>query len=172
VRAVYCSIDPATAILEVAVHTGFPVLDTVAHVLTAVNIAKLSSIHVVDPAYGGIRQAIATRCHRCVLCYKFLMNARSKYWEDIFWRDNGHCRYCAVDLTSTINHWASATVDHVIAVVAGGSDEMDNLVLSCNLCNNILSRASKLTTFEARKARVLEKRPDYESRYQFYVRKE
>lgn len=50
VRAVYCSIDPATAILEVAVHTGFPVLDTVAHVLTAVNIAERSSVHVVDPA--------------------------------------------------------------------------------------------------------------------------
>jgi RES domain-containing protein len=50
VRAVYCSIDPATAILEVAVHTGFPVLDTVAHVLTAVNIAEPSSVHVVDPA--------------------------------------------------------------------------------------------------------------------------
>jgi RES domain-containing protein len=50
VRAVYCSIDPATAILEVAVHTGFPVLDTVAHVLTAVNIAEPSSVRVVDPA--------------------------------------------------------------------------------------------------------------------------
>ena len=31
VRAVYCSLDPATAILEVAVHKGFRVLDTVAH---------------------------------------------------------------------------------------------------------------------------------------------
>ncbi|MFL5101793.1 MAG: RES family NAD+ phosphorylase, partial [Xanthobacteraceae bacterium] len=29
VRAVYCSIDPATAILEVAVHKGFRALDTV-----------------------------------------------------------------------------------------------------------------------------------------------
>uniref|UniRef100_UPI003F94965A RES family NAD+ phosphorylase n=1 Tax=Rhodoblastus sp. TaxID=1962975 RepID=UPI003F94965A len=34
VRAVYCSIDPATAILEVAVHTGFEALDSVPHVLT------------------------------------------------------------------------------------------------------------------------------------------
>jgi len=29
VRAVYCSFDPAPAILEVAVHKGFKVLDTV-----------------------------------------------------------------------------------------------------------------------------------------------
>jgi RES domain-containing protein len=50
VRAVYCSIDPSTAILEVAVHKGFRVLDTVAHVLTAVNILEPSSVHVVDPA--------------------------------------------------------------------------------------------------------------------------
>lgn len=50
VRAVYCSIDPATAILEVAVHTGFRALDTVPHVLTAVTIAEPASVHVVDPA--------------------------------------------------------------------------------------------------------------------------
>jgi RES domain-containing protein len=42
VRAVYCSIDPATAILEVAVHKGFRTLDTVPHVLTAID---------VDPAH-------------------------------------------------------------------------------------------------------------------------
>jgi RES domain-containing protein len=50
VRAVYCSIDPATAILEVAVHKGFRVLDMVAHVLTAVTIANPAAVHVVDPA--------------------------------------------------------------------------------------------------------------------------
>jgi RES domain-containing protein len=50
VRAVYCSIDPATAILEVAVHKGFKALDTVAHVLTAVTIADPAGVHVVDPA--------------------------------------------------------------------------------------------------------------------------
>jgi RES domain-containing protein len=49
VRAVYCSIDPATAILEVAVHKGFRTLDTVTHVLTAVTIPDPSTVHVVDP---------------------------------------------------------------------------------------------------------------------------
>jgi RES domain-containing protein len=37
-RAVYRSIDPATAILEVAVHKGLKALDIVPHVLTAVTI--------------------------------------------------------------------------------------------------------------------------------------
>jgi RES domain-containing protein len=50
VRAVYCSIDPSTAILEVAVHKGFHALDTVPHVLTATTIAEPSAVHVVDPA--------------------------------------------------------------------------------------------------------------------------
>jgi RES domain-containing protein len=48
-RAVYCSIDPSTAILEVAVHKGFRVLDTVAHVLTSVNISDVSSVHAINP---------------------------------------------------------------------------------------------------------------------------
>lgn len=49
-RAVYCSIDPATAILEVAVHKGFRALDTVPHVLTALTITDTAAIHVVRPA--------------------------------------------------------------------------------------------------------------------------
>jgi RES domain-containing protein len=50
IRAVYCSIDPATAILEVAVHKGFKTLDTVAHVLTAIDITEPSSVYVAQPA--------------------------------------------------------------------------------------------------------------------------
>lgn len=49
VRAVYCSIDPATAILEVAVHKGFRTLDTVPHVLTCATF-DAARAHVVDPA--------------------------------------------------------------------------------------------------------------------------
>jgi RES domain-containing protein len=47
VRAVYCSIDPATAILEVAVHKGFKVLDTVPHVITAARIPDVAEVHIV-----------------------------------------------------------------------------------------------------------------------------
>ncbi|WP_395708219.1 RES family NAD+ phosphorylase [Reyranella sp.] len=49
VRAVYCSVDPATAILEVAVHKGFRALDTVAHVLTALIVLDPAAVHVVHP---------------------------------------------------------------------------------------------------------------------------
>lgn len=49
VRAVYCSIDPSTSILEVAVHKDFKTLDTVAHVLSAATVTEISKVHVVDP---------------------------------------------------------------------------------------------------------------------------
>ena len=49
-RIVYCSVDPSTAILEVAVHKGFKALDTVPHVLTAAIVAEPASVHIVRPA--------------------------------------------------------------------------------------------------------------------------
>jgi RES domain-containing protein len=49
-RVVYCAMDPATAILEVAVHRGFDVLDTERHTLTWLKIADPSQIHVVNPS--------------------------------------------------------------------------------------------------------------------------
>jgi RES domain-containing protein len=45
-RAVYCCVDPATAILELAVHKGFAALDIVPHVLTAA--------HIPDPAIARV----------------------------------------------------------------------------------------------------------------------
>ena len=49
VRAVYCSLDPAIAILEVAAHQGFRTLDTTPHVLTALTVTDLSRVRVVEP---------------------------------------------------------------------------------------------------------------------------
>ena len=48
VRAVYCSLDPSTAILEVAVHKGFKALDAVPHVMTAIDVES-SAVRVVTP---------------------------------------------------------------------------------------------------------------------------
>ena len=49
VRAVYFSVDPGTAILEVAVHKGFKALDTIPHVMTAA-VINPSGVFVVEPA--------------------------------------------------------------------------------------------------------------------------
>lgn len=50
VRAVYGSLDPATAILEVAVHKGFAPLDTIPHILTQYRVHDPADVHVVQPA--------------------------------------------------------------------------------------------------------------------------
>jgi RES domain-containing protein len=48
-HAVYCALDPATAILEVAAHVGFDDLDLVPRVLTSLTVLAPASIHVVNP---------------------------------------------------------------------------------------------------------------------------
>lgn len=48
-RAVYGSLDPATTILEVAVHRGFKRMDTIAHCLTAFRILDPAAVFVVQP---------------------------------------------------------------------------------------------------------------------------
>jgi len=49
-RVVYCSFDPATTVLEAAVHKGFVVLDSVAHVITSLEIADPTAVKVVTAA--------------------------------------------------------------------------------------------------------------------------
>lgn len=48
-RIVYCSLDPATSILEVAVHKSFRTLDTVPHVMTSFQVEDPSQVFVVAP---------------------------------------------------------------------------------------------------------------------------
>jgi RES domain-containing protein len=50
VRVVYCSCDPSTTILEVAVHKGFEVLDTLPFVLISMSIANPALVKVVMPS--------------------------------------------------------------------------------------------------------------------------
>lgn len=48
VRVTYTSLDPATAILEVAVHKGFDALDTQPYVLTRARVLDAEDIYVLD----------------------------------------------------------------------------------------------------------------------------
>jgi RES domain-containing protein len=50
VPTVYASLDAATAILEVAVHKTFPVLDTVPHVITCFKLFDANDVLVVTAA--------------------------------------------------------------------------------------------------------------------------
>lgn len=48
-RVIYAALDPATSILEVAVHKGFKVLNTVAHDLISFNVTDPALVRVVQP---------------------------------------------------------------------------------------------------------------------------
>ena len=48
-RTVYCSLDPAAAILEVAVHKGFRALSLVPHVMTSFVIPASLAVKVIAP---------------------------------------------------------------------------------------------------------------------------
>ena len=49
VKAVYCSIDPSTCLVETAVHRGFTVLDTHPHILTSLEVPDTTGVRVVMP---------------------------------------------------------------------------------------------------------------------------
>ena len=49
-RVLYTSLDPSTAILEVAVHKGLRTLDVVAHTLIQIEVVRPKRVFKVDPA--------------------------------------------------------------------------------------------------------------------------
>ncbi len=49
-RIIYCALDPATAILEVAVHKTFRTLDTDPHTLTSGRLTNPALVRRLDPA--------------------------------------------------------------------------------------------------------------------------
>ena len=51
-RAVYCSLDPATCLVEAAVHRGFDVLDTQPHVLSCLQIDLPTGPDLTDDSAG------------------------------------------------------------------------------------------------------------------------
>ncbi len=49
---------------------------------------------------------------------------------EVFKRDGFTCQYCGATPPGVLLH-----VDHILAVAAGGGNEMDNLVTACEPCN-------------------------------------
>jgi len=50
VRAVYCSFEAATVLIEVAVHKGFDTIDLVPHILSCVEVLEPASLFTVEPS--------------------------------------------------------------------------------------------------------------------------
>lgn len=64
-KAVYCSIDPSTCLVEAAVHRGFRVLDSAPHCITSLEVIDPKNVRVVQPGevpnpawlHGGVPSA-------------------------------------------------------------------------------------------------------------------
>jgi 5-methylcytosine-specific restriction endonuclease McrA len=53
-------------------------------------------------------------------------------------RDNFTCRYCGL-VGDTLEKWALLQIDHFIPRSKGGSNNPENLVTGCYVCNGIKS---------------------------------
>ena len=71
--------------------------------------------------------------------------------EQVFAKDDFRCIYCGYD-GRTFNGWALLQVDHFKPKALGGSDEMENLVTACVICNHMKGCAPFGTHDEARAA--------------------
>lgn len=64
---------------------------------------------------------------------------KSKFLQ-LFERDQGRCVYCGLDLKADYDRFMMATEDHLVpASKAGKGRELENLILSCTVCNRLKS---------------------------------
>lgn len=62
---------------------------------------------------------------------------KSKFLQ-LFERDQGRCVYCGLDLKADYDRFMMATEDHLVpAKIAGKSRDLENLILSCAVCNRL-----------------------------------
>ncbi|MEM4260849.1 MAG: HNH endonuclease [Candidatus Woesearchaeota archaeon] len=54
----------------------------------------------------------------------------SRLRHEVFKRDNYKCKECGISKEEAVLH-----CDHIIPVIQGGSDELDNLQILCDKCN-------------------------------------
>lgn len=51
----------------------------------------------------------------------------------------GRCEYCGRDLIEDRIGYGSIQIDHIFPQSKGGDDSLDNLALSCSICNSVKS---------------------------------
>jgi len=68
--------------------------------------------------------------------------------------DKYHCCFCLKIFETT-----ELTIEHIIPKVFGGTNELINLALSCNACNNERNLAN-FSAFRDYKAGLLKKKPE------------
>ena len=93
----------------------------------------------------------------------------SSTFSKVFERDNHHCVYCGKNMLADLDAFMSAEEDHLLPRSAAGTDEPENIVTSCNVCNrlkgNFVPDGIDITTdrpsyVSAVRSRILERRAE------------
>lgn len=92
--------------------------------------------------------------------------------QNIFERDKFKCQYCDLDASNDFEIWwtANLNIDHVKPVKHEGSNEPDNLVVSCRACNLYKGSIDCNSKEEARRI-VRRKREEAKNWFNKYVLK-
>lgn len=96
-----------------------------AEVVSSYNDKFLHSFKVTMNMPAVIRLVKYVRPKKNVTIFKALKR------KNIYERDEGLCQYCRCKIT-----YSNSTLDHVHPRSRGGKDSWENLVLSCQICNN------------------------------------
>jgi CRISPR/Cas system Type II protein with McrA/HNH and RuvC-like nuclease domain len=73
---------------------------------------------------------------------------KSKFLR-LFERDLGRCVYCGLNLKADFDRFMMATEDHLVPVSKGGTNDLDNLLLSCRTCNGLKANFTPPETLDA-----------------------
>jgi len=61
----------------------------------------------------------------------------TKFFAEVFERDNRRCVYCGRDLMVNFETFMICEEDHLIPLSKGGEDEEENIVTACAVCNRL-----------------------------------
>ena len=93
----------------------------------------------------------------------------SKYFNDVFERDNHRCVYCGRDLLADFESFLMAEEDHLVPQYKGGDSSVENIVTACSTCNqlkgkyapdDISASENKAAYFTAVRAHVMNRRAE------------
>lgn len=91
----------------------------------------------------------------------------------IYERDNFKCQYCGLDASKDFDMWwkANLNIDHIKPKKHGGTNDPNNLVVSCRACNSYKGSKDCNSLEEARNI-VNVKREEAQRWFKKYVLKE
>ncbi len=59
------------------------------------------------------------------------------WWRRVYIRDNYRCQYCGRNLMVDLDSWLSIELDHLRSTATGGTNDIENYVTACNVCNRL-----------------------------------